>query len=73
MEIDDEYLKDIDPIKLISLAAQMLNWDIALPPEGSDGMIDGIVLGTQQFFEEELIYVDEYTFTHKDKDDPEVN
>ncbi len=46
-----------DPKDLIIMAAEMLNWRIAIPAEDEDGNIHGLIIGTQTFIEEEALDV----------------
>jgi len=47
-------------IKLIQEAAEILEWNIAVPQDDENGNIGGIVVGTYSFLEEALGDLKEY-------------
>jgi len=59
-EDGSETLQLDNPIDFIAVAAEMLGWKIALPPEDEHGNLQGVLIGTEEFLEEEVFDLEKY-------------
>ena len=49
-----------DPMELLLVAAEMLDWRIAMPEADENGEIDGLVIGTQEFIDDNIVDLDSF-------------